>query len=158
MNFRYDTYCGLFCGACEALLSVEAGEIDKLADRWNTPAEDMECHGCKSGKISMFCRTCKIKMCAEERELQFCSECNDFPCPMISDFHRREAPNPTIIRNNLEVISKNGVDAWISSQKSRWMCEHCGSKFSYTDSICGACGKKVYTIKEEVENMLKGEK
>jgi len=41
MPFRYDTYCGLYCGACEILLANEKGSVEALAQAWNRDPESL---------------------------------------------------------------------------------------------------------------------
>jgi len=40
MEYVLDAYCGVYCGACPAMLSTRAGKIDV----------DKQCYGCKSRK------------------------------------------------------------------------------------------------------------
>ncbi len=52
--------------------------------------EKKPCRGCRAmdGSQPGHCRVCKIKTCAAEREVAFCSDCPDFPCVVIRRLDR----------------------------------------------------------------------
>ena len=33
MKFRYDTYCGLYCGACPVILAIEENRLEEFAEK-----------------------------------------------------------------------------------------------------------------------------
>jgi hypothetical protein len=39
MDYRYDTVCGLYCGACDVLLANEKHEVASLAKAWDMKPE-----------------------------------------------------------------------------------------------------------------------
>jgi len=100
--------CGLHCGKCFAFtqgdvgkyskaLQTELGEFDVYAERFDQlldkhvlekyPAfKDMlneftqaQCQGCRKEMCKLF-KDCKVRGCAEEKKVDFCFECTDFPC------------------------------------------------------------------------------
>ncbi|HEY8464483.1 MAG TPA: aminoglycoside adenylyltransferase domain-containing protein [Bacillota bacterium] len=64
MGFRYDSYCGLYCGACNTLIANMENRVDKLAEILGRPPEELRCNGCKTEINSVYCRDCKLKKCA----------------------------------------------------------------------------------------------
>jgi hypothetical protein len=52
---------------------------------------------------------CEIRLCAQNKGLDVCAFCDEFPCQLIVDFTRRY---PFLIRNN-ERIKQIGIDAWL---------------------------------------------
>ena len=68
MEFKYDAYCGLYCGACGVLIANERDKLEQLAKAWKVEPEKLECHGCKSETSSSFCVSCNIRSCAESKD------------------------------------------------------------------------------------------
>jgi len=100
--------CGLHCGKCFAFsegdisqlstdLRCSFGNFDIYAERFvamlNEPLflkysdfrEMLEffskgkCRGCRKEKCVIF-KSCKIRECSENKVVDFCFECSDFPC------------------------------------------------------------------------------
>jgi len=100
--------CGLHCGKCFAFsegdishlskdLRYSLGNFDVYAERFvnimNEPLflkypafkEMLEffskgkCKGCRKEKCAIF-KNCKVKKCSENKAVDFCFECPDFPC------------------------------------------------------------------------------
>jgi hypothetical protein len=134
MEFKLDAYCGLYCGACPALLGTRAG------------TEKQPCHGCKSVQHpERYCATCGIKACARSRGLPFCSECAQlFTCKQMQSFIADEQwPYHRGVLKNLESIHACGPEAWLAAQETRWQCAACGAACSWWDEICPRCGQPV---------------
>ena len=84
-------YCGLNCAECPAFLATLSGyeySKKKIAQEWskiyNTDIspDDINCLGCKSreGVYFSYCYECSIRLCAEERSIDTCIDCAEFPC------------------------------------------------------------------------------
>jgi len=100
--------CGLHCGKCFAFadgdirlqsrqLKGNLGNFDVYAERFVTmldePAfskypdfklflnllSESKCKGCRKEQCVLF-KTCKVRDCSEKKSVDFCFECNDFPC------------------------------------------------------------------------------
>jgi hypothetical protein len=106
-------YCGLNCADCNAFKATQAKDAQRkveLAKKWTeglnvkfTP-EDIDCDGCMSDRISGWCRKiCKIRPCAEEREVKTCAYCEDYPCAKLKEF----LSNEPVATQNLERIRKS---------------------------------------------------
>mgnify|MGYP001546613503 CR=1 FL=1 len=100
--------CGLHCGKCFAFtdgkigntareLKALLGNFDRYAERFvdlldetvfeNYPVfNDMlsyfsnpQCRGCREESCKLF-EDCNVRKCSEEKNVDFCFECDEFPC------------------------------------------------------------------------------
>lgn len=129
------TYCGLYCRLCSTKFRVpETAAIlrDTLSsDGWQDFGEkimpdfktfwsvlkrfsdfDKTCPSCREG-----CGDpgCKIRMCAEERKIDICPDCEEYPCEHIQAVAQRY---PNLISDGMR-MKKIGVDVWIVEQEKR---------------------------------------
>jgi hypothetical protein len=158
MQFSFDTYCGLYCGACGVIHAVENGTLEEFAKKWNSTVEKMECYGCKSDHIAEFARNCKIRECAREKGLEFCIQCDDYQSERFKDFLEKNAAHPRIHTDNLDRIDEVGLDVWLLEQEKRWNCPSCGKKFHFDETTCVQCGAKLYNLIDEANDLKKEEK
>ncbi|MBE0432601.1 GNAT family N-acetyltransferase [candidate division WOR-3 bacterium] len=150
--FRYDTYCGIYCAACDTLIANEKGTVAKLARAWKRRPEELVCHGCKTESIAVFCIRCKMRQCVLKKNVEFCFECKDFPCSMLLAFRYDHAPHHSTVLKNLKAIEQRGLKTWLKDQKARWSCPRCGTKFSWYNRTCKECGGELFDcVKEEKE-------
>jgi len=153
MEFRYDTYCGLYCGACEVLIANKNGEVEKLAKAWNMKPKELRCHGCKTETTASFCATCDVKKCAENK-VEFCFQCNEYPCARLVEFKNDKYPHHSVVLKNLNSIRDKGINKWLEEQETRWSCPGCGTKFSWYDKVCKKCGEKLYSCEDEEKDLV----
>ena len=156
MKNRYDTYCGLNCGACPVGLANDRGDtgrINAMAEEWGRLAEELVCGGCKTDKTAVFCTDCRMRLCAREKGLEFCVDCDDFPCSTISDFRNDEAPHHSVVLRNLELIGKLGVKTWLENEARRWSCPECGTRFHWYSETCEECGCSLYNAVSEEKDL-----
>lgn len=84
-------FCGDDCNACPRYIATQSGDVEQLkeiAAMWNRagwretvlPPDQMICNGCASVK---WCRYDKIRKCAQEKGIDNCGKCNDYPCKKI---------------------------------------------------------------------------
>lgn len=149
---RFDTYCGLYCGACEILNARTEEQKQKVVrdwrEMWTVSPEQVTCRGCKTEKPFLMCRNCRIKDCASEKGLEFCYQCPDYPCEhyrrsqdYISKYEHLQ--HWKTARQNLEFIRTHGVAAWLEEQKSVWSCPDCATHFSWYMERCPDCGRNL---------------
>ena len=153
MKFRYDTYCGLYCGACPVLIANKKGTLEDAAHEWEMNPDDITCHGCKTDIISVYCKTCDIKECTENKKIEFCIDCKEYPCDRLTAFRNDECPHHSVIFKNLGVIHKKGVDTWLDKQEKRWKCPHCGERYAWYDTVCKKCGNTLHNCEEEERDL-----
>lgn len=153
MEFRYDTYCGLNCGACPVLGANERGDeewIKNAAEFEPCKPDNLRCHGCKTDVTAMFCTDCEMRLCAKGKGIEFCNECTDFPCETIKNFRNDQSPHHSAIFKNLRTIKEKGVKAWLEGEEGRWACKSCGKRFFWYSDKCPDCGTELYnSIREE---------
>ncbi|MBP7735373.1 MAG: DUF3795 domain-containing protein [Spirochaetes bacterium] len=157
--FNYDSYCGIYCGACDIMHAYQTGHNTAFASFWNESAVkaihkavgipyddskpfELACHGCKSDSLFVNCRVCKIRTCAIEKKMDHCIDCGDYPCKLFSDWQKMKALLPHLeqVPVNLESIKKNGVNRWLSEQDQYWKCPECHTGFAWYSSTCANCG------------------
>lgn len=153
MTYRYDSYCGLCCGACPVLKANEQGTLQETAQAWGEDPDDLVCHGCKTSVESVYCRTCDMKMCAESKKVDFCFQCPGYPCSALVAFQADECPHHSVIFENLRAIEEQGVESWLNQQKSRWECPECGTSFCWYDETCSQCGASLYNCQKEERDL-----
>lgn len=140
MNYVYDCYCGLYCGACTMMLDTKAGKTDK------------PCYGCKSEAPAGHCATCAIKACARGKGFEFCIECAELPtCEKMNHFiNDPEYPNGLCVMKNMQTIQQVGLPQWLADQELRWQCKNCGTPHSWWDETCPKCGQTVDSYKADI--------
>jgi hypothetical protein len=94
--------CGPNCTRCHAYEASRSGkhsELERIATEWTQAigrkftAEDVYCDGCRvpNGRLSSYCSTCDIRICAQNKGFITCAHCPDSPCDKIDAPRAREA-------------------------------------------------------------------
>jgi hypothetical protein len=136
--------CGLYCGVCGIRIAHRENNEKfkgKLAAFYGVQAEDIACEGCKSTERFMYCRTCQIRTCAEEKYYEGCYQCPDFPCDHIESF-----PVPVgkkVILRAVPAWRELGTEKWVEAEEKRYMCPHCGGNLFRGAKRCGSCKEVV---------------
>ncbi len=119
--------CGMNCGICMAYLR-----------------EKNKCPGCrifnKSEPVSI--ARCKIKNCEDlnKNNLEFCFECNKFPCDRMKHLDKRYRTKYHMsMIENLENIKKLGIREFLKNEKIRWTCSKCGGTICVHRGYCYTC-------------------
>ncbi len=128
--------CGVFCGAC--------------------PSFERSCLGCPSEdqdqkRISKW--SCRIrKCCYENKNLDYCIYCDEFPCKIIKkkllDTHM-EDPRFAYRHEVIKIFPKLlelGEEHYHQYQKDRWICPICAGRVLFYEYRCIACGVRDITI------------
>ena len=104
------------------------------------------CLGCLLGDLGKpeHCRKCNIKDCAKTRGYTYCFECADFPCKLIKNLEKsyNKRYDESLIRNSLTVKDK-GIDAFMVSEREKWICPCCSGVISLHDGECSECQTKI---------------
>lgn len=151
MSYRYDTYCGLYCGACEVLQANRDDNLAAVARKWRMKAADITCHGCKSAVLSVYCRDCGIKRCAQGRGVATCRACGRYPCRRIRAFDGDGCAHHAAVMRNLAAIDRIGIKRWLRQQDRRWRCRSCGRRFTWYTKKCRGCDAPVRNAVDEVK-------
>ncbi len=133
--------CGLYCPAC--LIYIASHETEEkraeLAQLLDKPPEALHCDGCRAEERYTYCRTCKMSACAQEKGLDFCGECDEYPC---ADLRAFQAARP----HRLELwaaqarIGEAGWRQWLAEMAERYACPKCGTTNSAYNLACRECG------------------
>jgi len=105
-------YCGLNCADCDMFKATQLKDLEwkkRIAERWTKQhgiefaPSDVDCNGCKSDKLSGWCRKiCKVRPCAEKRNVNTCAHCSDYSCATLKEFLTDEP----IAEKNLKTIRR----------------------------------------------------
>ncbi len=140
---KYITHCALYCGLC-----AQKGRIPETAETLlNTmKKEGYEYWGSDIPGFDPFwrflkelaiknennCRDnncgypgCPIRKCAQEKKIDICIECDEYPCDHFDFLIKRY---PHIIPGGKR-MKEIGYDAWIEEQNERYQCG-----FQYCDT------------------------
>lgn len=158
-HVNYDSYCGIYCGACDIMMAYQTGQKTAFASFWkestvkaihkslgipydDTKSFNLECHGCKTESLFVNCQCCKIRSCAIGRKVDHCGDCGDYPCVLFSEWLKMQLflPHLKQVPVNLERIKTTGVNRWLSEEGEKWKCPGCRAGFAWYSSKCGACG------------------
>jgi len=140
MSVELIAYCGLYCGACSFRVAFEEKNrkhVTAMPMKYdylkNAPLE--HCAGCR---MDNRCGDCEIKDCAVERNLEYCSLCNDFPCDKLNRFNNDGIPHHAESIGNLNLLKQMGTEKWADLQNEHWKCK-CGERFSWYLTECMKC-------------------
>ena len=90
-------YCGLNCAECPAYNATQSDDQtlrEKVAAEWSKEfnielsSDDINCDGCHSteGVLFSHCFECPMRLCALDRPLETCAECDEYPCKDLEEF------------------------------------------------------------------------
>lgn len=154
---RYDSYCGIYCGACEFVHAERNGRLGEIAERANKPPEEIACHGCKSHVVAKCCLECMVRTCAMAKGLETCAECDDCPCELFEPFKEGDFyPLYVLMMSNLKAVKQQGMDVWLEAREKRWQCPECGTPFWWYQKACESCGKELYSCEAEAKALEAG--
>jgi hypothetical protein len=158
---RLAAVCGLYCEACTLFIATKEDptRLKGWADRYQLSEEAVKCYGCRSDKRGPYCQTCKMSACAAERGIDFCVECDEYPCGDLKKF-QSERPHRIELWDNLGQIRTAGYEQWLKNIRKHYTCPQCRTINSTYDAKCRKCGKEpscgyVSKHKDKIEQFLK---
>ncbi len=95
--------CGLDCGNCEFYLSKNNKDIlDYLVSK-GIPKDILPCNGCRNieGKCPIVQSDCATYNCTKSKDVEFCFDCNEFPCSMLNP----TADRANVLPHNLKIFN-----------------------------------------------------
>ena len=119
--------CGLNCARCDIYAAAHGDEkkrdeilewFRKELDKTIKP-EQVRCDGCRGSLEAHWSPDCEMMLCARKRGIQYCFECEDFPCLLIEKFatdgmgHHRRAVERS------KRMKEIGLEAWVAEQESK---------------------------------------
>ncbi|MEJ2252401.1 MAG: DUF3795 domain-containing protein [Candidatus Lokiarchaeota archaeon] len=88
-------YCGINCGECDIYLApsnlkISEDLVKKFKGMWdNVKPEDFHCDTCKGNLSLCWTEKCEIRDCCTEKKIEFCSQCNQFPCEVLKNWSKK---------------------------------------------------------------------
>lgn len=123
--------CGVFCGAC--------------------PSYNKTCLGCPSENTEQKRRSkwgCKIrKCCYEEKNLDYCGYCDEFPCDIVNKKlltnhkDQKEFEYRYEIIEDMKRLKEIGVDELIKLKNKEYTCPNCNGTIAFYNFKCNTCGR-----------------
>ncbi len=127
--FQMTAPCGLDCFNCHFYLAHEDPDamksVQKLSKELDIPVEIMLCKGCRShdGQIPLQKRIfgeahrCAAYECSKEKDIDFCCDCDRFPCDNLHPYADRAdvLPHNTKVFN-LCLIKRMGLEKWAETK------------------------------------------
>jgi hypothetical protein len=126
--------CGMNCGICSAYLAYSRNIPRKRG-------KIIHCIGCRPrNKQCAFLKGYCTRL--NNGEVQFCFECNDFPCYRLSRLDQRykEKYGMSMIEN-LNEIKNSGIDKFLKDQREKYRCPECGGVICIHNKKCYDCEK-----------------
>lgn len=137
---RMAAICGMDCTVCYKHLLTK-----KYARR---------CHGCRYDDETLpeHCRACRIKDCARARGLEYCFQCQAYPCKWVKSLDKsyRRRYGASLVSNGL-FMQEHGVSLFLEREQTRWACPRCNGVISLHDGICSECAAAAEPRPQESE-------
>jgi hypothetical protein len=127
--FQMTAPCGLDCFNCHFFLAREDKEamttVSKMAQELQLPVEAVLCGGCRghNGRIPIQkqifgdAHRCAAYECSRARGVDFCGECDQFPCDHLHPYADKAGQLPHNIKVfNLCLINRLGIEKWAGSK------------------------------------------
>lgn len=137
--------CGLYCGVCSIYIAHRDKNKkfkEKLLPVYKAFAkniDDIACTGCLSdGIVFPVCRSCPIKRCSQDKGINGCHECDDFPCKFIENFPIQVGKK--VILRAIPTWRELGTEKWIEEEEKRYHCPDCGNSLFRGAKRCNKCG------------------
>jgi len=140
--------CGLYCGTCPSYLAYrknDTGYVKKRAKEKGYTIEGLRCDGCLSDKVADHCKDCRhgFRSCAAEKHVNWCFECEEFPCQRLKDFTGIHIINGIShhehVIDDLQYMKQHGIEEWIKIKDKASRCTGCGEVLYWFDHKCPVC-------------------
>ena len=105
--------CGIDCGICELYTCRSNVRLFSALTLRGIPGEKIPCEGCRSiaGNCPVMSEQCETYKCTQEKKVEFCYECSDFPCEKLQPASKRADALPHNMKvYNLCTIRRDGVE------------------------------------------------
>lgn len=153
--------CGLFCPSCAIFIASneDPERLERQAESLHLTVEETRCEGCRSQKRNANCNKCFMLKCSTEQGIDFCSECNDYPCKELKDF-QSVMPHRIELWKHLDRIKEVGFETFYAESLENYKCPECETLNSGWDLSCRKCGntpscKYVENNQTEIHERLK---
>jgi hypothetical protein len=126
--------CGLDCFDCELHESNLTEKLTELIhSKMGIPKNEIACKGCRQqdGKhYHLPPDGCATLNCVKSKGVEFCCDCDDFPCAFLAPTADKAAQYPHNMKvYNLCRIKKIGLDRWIEEESGQIRKKYFTGKF-----------------------------
>jgi len=93
----------------------DPGLMERLLSR-GIPRERLPCPGCRSvsGACPVISARCETWSCVNDKKVEYCFQCGDFPCPKLNPSSDRAAVLPHNVKVfNLCTIKRTGAEGFV---------------------------------------------
>ena len=113
--------CGIDCFNCEIHEDNLTDQIvQAIQAKWGVPREAISCRGCRQQDGSHFHLPpdgCATLNCVKKKKVEFCCDCEDFPCALLAPLADGADRFPHNIKLfNLCRIKAVGVERWAEEE------------------------------------------
>jgi len=133
MNEELIAPCGMNCGICSGYLAFKHSLKSK-------GIRMPYCIGCRprDKKCAFLKKRCNLLLSGQ---LQYCYECQDFPCERLRHLGKRyQSLYRMSMIENLRYIQKSGINKFLIKEQEKWKCSECGGVICCHNGICFNCG------------------
>ncbi len=111
--------CGVYCEGCVVYKASDNPHLaEAIAENMDVRPEEAQCDGCRSedGIISVLStdEVCPTYECVQDKGVEFCYECDDYPCAKLYSCQNSPPPHNSKI-NNLTLIENEGLDWFLDN-------------------------------------------
>jgi hypothetical protein len=116
--FQQTAPCGIDCFNCEI---HEKNITDQMRQRMaavlKRNEDDIPCQGCRQSECRILPEPCATRACIQEKGLDFCYQCQDFPCALLQPAKDGADKYPHNFKLfNLCRIKAVGLDRWAADE------------------------------------------
>jgi hypothetical protein len=106
--------CGIDCFNCEIYESNVTAELQQaIGQRMQRDPKEVKCQGCRVSGCFILPKGCKARACAAAKGVEFCFECDQFPCRMLQPCLDGAEKYPQNFKlYNLCRIQRVGLETW----------------------------------------------
>jgi hypothetical protein len=125
--------CGKDCFNCPLYTGEENRENRAgFLKRYNLREDQFLCKGCRNNngycpglEILKIDGNCKLYACTQIKQVEYCFECSEFPCPKLQPVGDRADRVPHALKIfNLCMIQKHGLEKWATMHSKRILTDY----------------------------------
>lgn len=112
--------CGIDCFNCEIFEKNVTPELqNRLGSIFGKKPEEITCRGCRVSGCLFIPYPCPTKVCVESKGVDFCCDCDEFPCDKLHPCADRADALPHNLKLfNLCRIKAVGLENWAKETKA----------------------------------------
>ncbi len=135
--------CGMNCSICSRYLA-------RKHDIRRKGVSMSYCTGCRprDKRCAFLKKRCDLLL---NHEVQFCYECDTFPCGDLERIDKRyQREYRTSFIENLIFIKQHSLAAFIEHESEKWGCAQCGGVLCCHNGICFSCSVESLRMKRHL--------